>query len=218
MEKFNDFLNNKIKTEDEKFIVPDKVNNRIEDTLRNLDILVKEEHEEENVENTKKFDFNKKYISIAAMFILVFGIGIRVMNPVINQESENTNKNNSLRDGSAINEVMEFREGNLKKISNGDRFIDLNDVRNIEIRSLKDDIYISTVAENEINLVLNYINSLYLNSTNDRTIDSYEYLIKLSGKKEIEIIIQNNLISIDGQIYICDYNLQEQFKVIFEQL
>lgn len=215
MEKFDDFLNNKIKTEDEKFIVPDKVNNRIEDTLRNLDLLVEKEND---IKNIKKFNLNRKYISIAAMFILLIGIGVRVINPAINQESKNLGKSENLREGNTTKEVAELKETDLSKLSNNDKLINLDKINIVEIRSLSKDIYITTTEENEIGLVLNYINSLYLSLVKDKTMDNYEYLIKLSGDKEIEIIIQNNLIAIDGQLYISNYNLQEQFRVIFEQL
>ena len=215
MEKFDDFLDNKIKTEDEKFIVPDKVNNRIEDTLRNLDLLVEKEND---IKNIKKFNLNRKYISIAAMFILLIGIGVRVINPAINQESKNLGKSENLREGNTTKEVAELKETDLSKLSNNDKLINLDKINIVEIRSLSKDIYITTTEENEIGLVLNYINSLYLSLVKDKTMDNYEYLIKLSGDKEIEIIIQNNLIAIDGQLYISNYNLQEQFRVIFEQL
>ena len=73
MDKFNEYLDNKIKSEKEEFRLPKSFERKLEETLENLS--------EDNKIINKKWSYNKGIFTTAACFIFVFLVGISIKYP-----------------------------------------------------------------------------------------------------------------------------------------
>ena len=137
MDKFDEYLNNKVEMESEKFILPKSFEDKIEETLESLD--------KKNLEKEEKWYFNKNiWITVACFAFISLTVLVtnknnnETTNDLIRMSSEmdnnssivsyNNAESGSIREYSSNESVEEQLESN---ININDSFIDYNNINKI---------------------------------------------------------------------------------------
>ena len=167
MDKFDEYLNNKVEMESEKFILPKSFEDKIEETLESLD--------KKNLEKEEKWYFNKNIWIIAACFAFI-SLTVLVTNKnnnettndLIRMSSEmdnnssivsyNNAESGSIREYSSNESVEEQLESN---ININDSFIDYNNINKIIIKGKFKGYVIDFIEKKEAIKTYNKINKDY---------------------------------------------------------
>lgn len=230
MDKFDKYLKNKIKKEDKEFILPKSFEDKLEETLGNLDKVTEEKNE-----NWYK---NKKVWATAACFAFICLAGIS-MTHRINSDQYNS-RLRSLEnkvteydagvpevasDNSAEKRIAEYSdETKIEEFNLNDSltnsFIDDNNINKIIIKSLENDnTYKSIDNKNDITNIMDFINSIMQVEITQQSIDEWDFLIETNGVDSNHfIIIKDEMMSVDDRWYKIDSVDVEKFKDIYEEL
>ncbi len=203
MSNLDDFLNKKVEIEKENFKVPNSFDSKVETILQNLD------------REKPHFKINRKYISIVAMFILIITLSSYGVNNINNFNIEEGTMENSntlgekmvIEEAADISELKESTEarGHINRITNDISFLV------ITTNNLEKEIN----SKESIDNVLSFFNSLNLNYSESKGIDSYDYEIKINGEDTRIIKIKNNVIQINEDIYTSEQNISDEFEKVY---
>ena len=167
MDKFDEYLNNKVEMESEKFILPKSFEDKIEETLESLD--------KKNLEKKEKWYFNKNIWITAACFAFI-SLTVLVTNKnnnettndLIRMSSEmdnnssmvsyNNAESGSIREYSSNESAEEQLESN---ININDSFIDYNNINKIIIKGKFKGYVIDFIEKKEAIKTYNKINKDY---------------------------------------------------------
>ena len=115
MDKFDEYLKNKSKSENEEFVLPKSFEYKLEETLKNLD--------KENKSKTNVLYMNKKLWTIAACFAFVFLTSVSIKYGVNSGELNSIEKNlenQVTRYSEGIPEVASYNDAETRDIGNSE--------------------------------------------------------------------------------------------------
>lgn len=211
MDKFDDFLKEKAEYENEKFIMPESFDFKIEETLANLPDDKKD-----------KWYKNKKLITMAACFAFVVLIGGRgiIPNNKTTRIMDNDGSIEIASDESQMKSSMDISQSESYKLYDNEQLInEIDKIESINIKSLKEGHKFKLVDKKEdIEEIINYINSLNIVEVTGVDTDNWDFLIQTNGGVNHSIIIKDNYISIDDKWYECGENISNKISEIYKSL
>ena len=226
-EEFHDeYLNNKVEMESEKFILPKSFEDKIEETLESLD--------KKNLEKEEKWYFNKNIWITAACFAFI-SLTVLVTNKnnnettndLIRMSSEmdnnssmvsyNNAESGSIREYSSNESVEEQLESN---ININDSFIDYNNINKIIIKFMDNINKYKTIDKrDDIRQVIDFINYTSKKEIEKQDINNWDFLIQTNGiGLNHNIIIKDDIMIIDDKWYKIDLNDNERLKNVYNDL
>ena len=212
MDKFDEYLKNKSKSENKEFVLPNSFECKLEETLKNLD--------KEN--KTNVLYINKKLWTMVACFAFVFLVGISIKYGV------NSNKSN-FTDRSLENQIAGYSEG-IPEIASrnkaetrdvvSDEVIDSNNINKIIIKNIVDgNIYKSIDNKIDIERIISFINDIPKEEIQEQILEEWEFLIQTNGMESNHtIIIKNDIMNIDNKWYKIDSEEVNSFKAMYNAL
>ena len=212
MDKFDEYLKNKSKSENKEFVLPNSFECKLEETLKNLD--------KEN--KTNVLYINKKLWTMVACFAFVFLAGISIKYGV------NSNKSN-FTDRSLENQIAGYSEG-IPEIASrnkaetrdvvSDEVIDSNNINKIIIKNIVDgNIYKSIDNKIDIERIISFINDIPKEEIQEQILEEWEFLIQTNGMESNHtIIIKNDIMNIDNKWYKIDSEEVNSFKAMYNAL
>ena len=226
MDKFDEYLNNKVEMESEKFILTKSFEDKIEETLESLD--------KKNLEKEEKWYFNKNIWIIAACFAFI-SLTVLVTNKnnnettndLIRMSSEmdnnssivsyNNAESGSIREYSSNESVEEQLESN---ININDSFIDYNNINKIIIKFMDNINKYKTIDKrDDIRQVIDFINYTSKKEIEKQDINNWDFLIQTNGiGLNHNIIIKDDIMIIDDKWYKIDLNDNERLKNVYNDL
>lgn len=226
MDKFDEYLNNKVEMESEKFILPKLFEDKIEETLESLD--------KKNLEKEEKWYFNKNIWITAACFAFI-SLTVLVTNKnnnettndLIRMSSEmdnnssmvsyNNAESGSIREYSSNESVEEQLESN---ININDSFIDYNNINKIIIKFMDNINKYKTIDKrDDIRQVIDFINYTSKKEIEKQDINNWDFLIQTNGiGLNHNIIIKDDIMIIDDKWYKIDLNDNERLKNVYNDL
>ena len=225
MDKFDEYLNNKVEMESE-FILPKSFEDKIEETLESLD--------KKNLEKEEKWYFNKNIWITAACFAFI-SLTVLVTNKnnnettndLIRMSSEmdnnssmvsyNNAESGSIREYSSNESVEEQLESN---ININDSFIDYNNINKIIIKFMDNINKYKTIDKrDDIRQVIDFINYTSKKEIEKQDINNWDFLIQTNGiGLNHNIIIKDDIMIIDDKWYKIDLNDNERLKNVYNDL
>lgn len=232
MDNFDEYLKNKSNIENKEFILPKSFEDKIEETLENLDKV--------NLEKKKSWYSNKKIWTTAACFVFVCLIGISINSNI------NSNKSSDILSGTE-NEVEEYSadtpeiamyngkesrsiendygdsaqksESNLNDSINGG-FIDISNISKVVIKSMgSDNKYKAVDQAKDIESIIGFINEIPKEEVEKQDINDWSFLIQTSGVGiNHTIIIQDDIMNIDDKWYKISLEDNKKLKEIYNNL
>ena len=226
MDKFDEYLNNKVEMDIEKFILPKSFEDKIEETLESLD--------KKNLEKEEKWYFNKNIWITAACFAFI-SLTVLVTNKnnnettndLIRMSSEmdnnssmvsyNNAESGSIREYSSNESVEEQLESN---ININDSFIDYNNINKIIIKFMDNINKYKTIDKrDDIRQVIDFINYTSKKEIEKQDINNWDFLIQTNGiGLNHNIIIKDDIMIIDDKWYKIDLNDNERLKNVYNDL
>ena len=226
MDKFDEYLNNKVEMDIEKFILPKSFEDKIEETLESLD--------KKNLEKEEKWYFNKNIWITAACFAFI-SLTVLVTNKnnnettndLIRMSSEmdnnssivsyNNAESGSIREYSSNESVEEQLESN---ININDSFIDYNNINKIIIKFMDNINKYKTIDKrDDIRQVIDFINYTSKKEIEKQDINNWDFLIQTNGiGLNHNIIIKDDIMIIDDKLYKIDLNDNERLKNVYNDL
>ena len=226
MDKFDEYLNNKVEMESEKIILPKSFEDKIEETLESLD--------KKNLEKEEKWYFNKNIWITAACFAFI-SLTVLVTNKnnnettndLIRMSSEmdnnssivsyNNAESGSIREYSSNESVEEQLESN---ININDSFIDYNNINKIIIKFMDNINKYKTIDKrDDIRQVIDFINYTSKKEIEKQDINNWDFLIQTNGiGLNHNIIIKDDIMIIDDKWYKIDLNDNERLKNVYNDL
>ena len=232
MDKFDEYLKNKSKSENEEFVLPKSFEYKLEETLKNLD--------KENKSKTNVWYMNKKLWTTAACFAFVFLTSVSIKYGI------NSNKSNSL-EKSLKRQAAEYSEstpyvasysgaeargvGNDEAAKQGaiefsleDRFgdgvIDSTSINKIIVKNIiGENTYKSVDNKIDIENIISFINDIPKEEIQQQTLGEWDFLIQTNGvESNHTIIIKNDIMNIDNKWYKIDSEEVNNFKSIYNNL
>lgn len=222
MDRFNKYLENKSDIENKEFILPKSFEDKLEDTLKNLD----------KIDTKDNWYKNRKIWITVACFIFVCFIGISMR---INfKESKSSNK--FAKDSGGIPEVAsnysedfsdssqnETAKSRISEFSLNDEinynFIDSSNINKLIFKSIEDNKYKVIDKKEDIENVINFINNIYGEETESKSINDWNFLIQTNGvDSDHSIIIEGDIMNIDEEWYKIDSQEVEKLKDIYNEL
>lgn len=212
MDKFDEYLKNKSKSENKEFVLPNSFECKLEETLKNLD--------KEN--KTNVLYINKKLWTMVACFAFVFLVGISIKYGV------NSNKSNFI-DRSLENQIAGYSDGIPEVASRNkaetrdvvsDEVIDSNNINKIIIKNIVDgNIYKSIDNNIDIEKIISFINDIPKEEIQKQILEEWDFLIQTSGMESNHtIIIKNHIMNIDNKWYKIDSKEVNSFKNMYNDL
>ena len=214
MDKFDEYLKNKSKSENKEFVLPNSFECKLEETLKNLD--------KENKSKINVWYMNKKLWTMVACFAFVFLVGISIKYGV------NSNKSNFI-DRSLENQIVGYSEG-IPEIASrnkaetrdvvSDEVIDSNNINKIIIKNIVDgNIYKSIDNKIDIERIISFINDIPKEEIQEQILEEWEFLIQTNGMESNHtIIIKNDIMNIDNKWYKIDSKEVNSFKNMYNAL
>lgn len=226
MDKFDEYLNNKVEMESEKFILPKSFEDKIEETIESLD--------KKNLEKEEKWYFNKNIWITAACFAFI-SLTVLVTNKnnnettndLIRMSSEmdnnssmvsyNNAESGSIREYSSNESVEEQLESN---ININDSFIDYNNINKVIIKFMDNINKYKTIDKrDDIRQVIDFINYTSKKEIEKQDINNWDFLIQTNGiGVNHNIIIKDDIMIIDDKWYKIDLNDNERLKNVYNDL
>lgn len=232
MDKFDEYLKNKSKSENEEFVLPKSFECKLEETLKNLD--------KENKRKTNVWYMNKKLWTMAACFALVFLAGVSIRYGVDSNKLSSIERNleNQITEYSGgVPEVASRNEAEARGITKngatekeveefslqdtlGDEIIDSNNINKIIIKNIvEDNTYKSIDNKNDIEKIISFINNIPKEEIQNQTLGEWDFLIQTNGvESNHTIIIKNNIMNIDNKYYKINAEEVNNFKVMYNDL
>lgn len=214
MDKFDDYLEKKSECEDKEFILPKAFEDKLKNTLDNLD-------SEPQKNNYRK----KKIIASAAGIIFVCLIGWKLAN---NNMFGNSMNSRTL-ENSVTNETADYDSGAAKSYMTDQRdnygadeysivekTVDENTTSKIIFKNL---IGYKVVEKTEdISEIANLINNNSLIEINEVELDNWQYLIETVGEKNHIIMIKNNIMNVDDRWFEINEDVSKEFGSLYYKL
>ena len=222
MDKFNEYLDNKIKSEKEEFRLPKSFERKLEETLENLS--------EDNKIINKKWSYNKGIFTTAACFIFVFLVGISIKYPtkldgknIIEKSAQNEDSGYSGNQGRIINDSKSIEKETLDISLQENEINEIIDYSKINKKIIK---YISNTNtyklvdnKNDIENIIKFINDIPKEKIEKQNINNWDFLIQTNGTdNNHSIVIENNIINIDEQWYKIDSYKVDNLISIYNNL
>ena len=226
MDKFDEYLNNKVEMEIEKFILPKSFEDKIEETLESLD--------KKNLEKEEKWYFNKNiWITVACFAFISLTVLVtnknnnETTNDLIRMSSEidnnssmvsyNNAESGSIREYSSNESVEEQLESN---ININDSFIDYNNINKVIIKFMDNINKYKTIDKrDDIRQVIDFINYTSKKEIEKQDINNWDFLIQTNGiGLNHNIIIKDDIMIIDDKWYKIDLNDNERLKNVYNDL
>ena len=232
MDKFDEYLKNKSKSENEDFVLPKSFEYKLEETLKNLD--------KENKNATTVWYMNKKLWTTAACFAFVFLAATSIRYGVDSNRSNSIEKsleNQVTGYSDAIPEVASHNEASTRGIGNdeatkqeveefsledrfGDGIIDSNNINKIIVKNIVDgNTYKSVDNKVDIEKIISFINDIPKEEIQKQTLGQWDFLIQTNGvESNHTIIIKNDILNIDNKWYKIDSEEVSNFKSMYNDL
>ena len=232
MDKFDEYLKNKSKSENKEFVLPNSFECKLEENLKNLD--------KENKSKTNVWYMNKKLWTTAACFTFVFlaGVSIRYGFDSNKLSSIERNLENQITEySSGVPEVASHNEAETRGIINnrstekeveefslqdtfGDGVIDSNNINKIIVKNIvEDNTYKSIDNKSDIEKIISFINDIPKEEIQNQTLGEWDFLIQTNGvESNHTIIIKNNIMNIDNKYYKINAEEVNNFKVMYNDL
>lgn len=232
MDKFDEYLKNKSKSENEEFVLPNSFECKLEETLKNLD--------KENKSKINVWYMNKKLWTMVACFAFVFLSGISIKYGVdsnksnsIDRSLENqiTGYSDSIPEVASRNKAEtrdvvsdEAAEKEVKEYSLqdtvSDEAIDSNNINKIIIKNIVGgNIYKSIDNKIDIKRIISFINDIPKEEIQEQILEEWEFLIQTNGMESNHtIIIKNDIMNIDNKWYKIDSEEVNSFKAMYNAL
>lgn len=232
MDKFDEYLKNKSKSENEDFVLPKSFEYKLEETLKNLD--------KENKNETNVWYMNKKLWTTAACFAFVFLAATSIRYGVDSNRSNSIEKsleNKVTGYSDAIPEVASHNEASTRGIGNdeatkqeveefsledrfGDGIIDSNNINKIIVKNIVDgNTYKSVDNKVDIEKIISFINNIPKEEIQKQTLGEWDFLIQTNGvESNHTIIIKNDILNIDNKWYKIDSQEVSNFKSMYNDL
>ena len=226
MDKFDEYIKNKVEMESEKFILPKSFEDKIEETLESLD--------KKNLEKEEKWYFNKNiWITVACFAFISLTVLVtnknnnETTNDLIRMSSERENKSSmvsynnaesgSIREYSSNESVEEQLESN---ININDSFIDYNNINKVIIKFMDNINKYKTIDKrDDIRQVIDFINYTSKKEIEKQDINNWDFLIQTNGiGLNHNIIIKDDIMIIDDKWYKIDLNDNERLKNVYNDL
>lgn len=232
MDKFDEYLKNKSKSENEDFVLPKSFEYKLEETLKNLD--------KENKNETNVWYMNKRLWTTAACFAFVFLAATSIRYGVDSNRSNSIEKsleNQVTGYSDAIPEVASHNDTSTRGIGNdeetkqeveefsledifGDEIIDSNNINKIIVKNIVDgNTYKSVDNKVDIEKIISFINDIPKEEIQKQTLGQWDFLIQTNGvESNHTIIIKNDILNIDNKWYKIDSEEVSNFKSIYNDL
>ena len=232
MDKFDKYLKNKSKSENEDFVLPKSFEYKLEETLKNLD--------KENKNETNVWYMNKRLWTTAACFAFVFLAATSIRYGVDSNRSNSIEKsleNQVTGYSDAIPEVASHNEASTRGIGNdeatkqeveefsledrfGDGIIDSNNINKIIVKNIVDgNTYKSVDNKVDIEKIISFINDIPKEEIQKQTLGQWDFLIQTNGvESNHTIIIKNDILNIDNKWYKIDSEEVSNFKSMYNDL
>lgn len=233
MDKFDEYLKNKSHKEDKEFILPKSFEDKLEETLGNLDKV--------NEEKNDNWYKNKKIWATAACFAFVCLAGISMTYGFNSNNSDSMLRNSENQaakydaglpemasDNSTAKRGVESgysgEENKIEEFSLQDSleysFIDDSNIDKIIIKSLgNDNTYKSVDNKSDITKIIDFINNNIEVEIEKQDINDWDFLLQTSGvDSNHSIIIQDEVMNVDNKWYKIDYQEGERLKEIYNEL
>lgn len=228
MDKFDEYLKNKSKSENEEFVLPKSFENKLEDTLKNI-----------NKENKINVWYrNKKIWATAACFIFLVGASLKygvysnklssidksLESQVRGYSADSPNiarydnsETRGIRNGASTKQgVSEF---SLEDKIDGE-FIDATRITKIIFKNIAEgNTYKSIDNKVDIENIIGFINDITKEEIQNQTLEEWDFLIETNGvESNHTIIIKNNIMNIDNKWYKINSEEIDNFKYMYDDL
>lgn len=232
MDKFDEYLKNKSKSENEEFVLPKSFEYKLEDTLKNLD--------KENKSKINRWYMNKKLWTTAACFAFVFLTSVSIKYGV---NSDNLNslgkglENQATEYSESAPDVASYDGAETRGIDNneatkqqisefsledsfGEGVIDSTDINKIIVKNIIDgNTYKSVDNKVDIEKIISFINDIPKEEIQQQTLGEWDFLIQTNGvESNYTIIIKNDIMNIDNKWYKINSEEINNFKDMYNDL
>lgn len=224
MDKFDEYLRNKIKGENDEFVLPKSFEHKLEDTLKNLD--------KESKSKINRWYINKKLWTTAACFAFVFLTSVSIKYGVNLNKSNSLEKSLNRQDAEYSESIpdvasysgdeatkQEVREFSLEDRF-GDKVIDSSNINKIIVKNLVDgNTYKSIDNKIDIENIISFINDIHGKEIQQQTLGELDFIIQTNGvESNHTIIIKDEIMNIDNKWYKIDSEEVNKFKSMYNDL
>ena len=224
MDKFDKYLRNKIKGENDEFVLPKSFEHKLEDTLKNLD--------KESKSKINRWYINKKLWTTAACFAFVFLTSVSIKYGVNLNKSNSLEKSLNRQDAEYSESIpdvasysgdeatkQEVREFSLEDRF-GDKVIDSSNINKIIVKNLVDgNTYKSIDNKIDIENIIRFINDIHKEEIQQQTLGEWDFIIQTNGvESNHTIIIKDEIMNIDNKWYKIDSEEVNKFKSMYNDL
>ena len=232
MDKFDEYLKNKSKSENEEFVLPKSFEYKLEETLKNLD--------EENKSKADIWYMNKKLWTTVACFAFVFLAATSIRYGVDSNKPNSIEKsleNQVTGYSDGIPEVASYNDAETRDIGNseaskqdaeefnlddrfGDEVIDSSNINKIIVKNIVDgNTYKSVDNKIDIEMIISFINDILKEEIQKQTLGEWDFLIQTNGvESNHTIIIKNDIMNIDNKWYKINSEEVNNFKSMYNNL
>ena len=232
MDKFDEYLKNKSKSENEECVLPKSFEYKLEETLKNLG--------KENKSKTNVWYMNKKLWTTAACFAFVFLASVSVRYGVDSSRLDSIERsleNQATEYSESIPDVASYNGAETRGIGNdeaakqdaeefnledrfGDGVIDSTNINKIIVKNIVDgNTYKSVDNKVDIEKVISFINDIPKVEIQQQTLGEWDFLIQTNGvESNYTIIIKNDIMSIDNKWYKINSEEVNNFKDMYNDL
>ena len=224
MDKFDEYLRNKIKGENDEFVLPKSFEHKLEDTLKNLD--------KESKSKINRWYINKKLWTTAACFAFVFLTSVSIKYGVNLNKSNSLEKSLNRQDAEYSESIpdvasysgdeatkQEVREFSLEDRF-GDKVIDSSNINKIIVKNIVDgNTYKSVDNKIDIENIISFINDIHGKEIQQQTLGEWDFIIQTNGvESNHTIIIKDEIMNIDNKWYKIDSEEVNKFKSMYNDL
>ena len=224
MDKFDKYLRNKIKGENDEFVLPKSFEHKLEDTLKNLD--------KESKSKINRWYINKKLWTTAACFAFVFLTSVSIKYGVNLNKSNYLEKSLNRQDAEYSESIpdvasysgdeatkQEVREFSLEDRF-GDKVIDSSNINKIIVKNIVDgNTYKSIDNKIDIENIIRFINDIHKEEIQQQNLGEWDFIIQTNGvESNHTIIIKDEIMNIDNKWYKIDSEEVNKFKSMYNDL
>ena len=232
MDKFDEYLKNKSKSENEEFVLPKSFEYKLEDTLKNLD--------KENKSKINRWYMNKKLWTTAACFAFVFLTSVSIKYGINSNNLDSLGKgleNQATEYSDSIPDVASYNGAETRGIENneaakqkseefsleesfGEGVIDSTNINKIIVKNIIDrNTYKSVDNKVDIEKIISFINDIPKEEIQQQTLGEWDFLIQTNGvESNYTIIIKNDIMNIDNKWYKINSEEINNFKDMYNDL
>lgn len=198
MDKFDEFLKEKVNDEKSEFVVSKRYDTNLEKCLKDLD-------------SKKHIRWNKAIISVAACFIFVLLVGF---------SSRDINVNKSLNDNSRISSVSEEERSIQNRAYQGvNNIINIDDIKTLTFKVLgENSTYKFLDNKKDITSVIEYINSIATREIPKVETKEWDIFIQTNGSINHSIIIEENVMNVDDRWFEINEDEVKNIESIYSNL